>query len=398
MRKTLIAVTALVLLGAYQVPAQAAPPDAPADVQISWADVAKKTVKLTWKDSGEKNYFDYEIDGADAGDDGAESAQAVSPWFDTARPAVPSLTDATPLADGSLRLNWSLAAVPADTTPNDPLDLGPASETVGPGIWPQGGSPKAERFPRPAGSTTGVVPPRPRPFPVRVYAQNEWAQVSSKQSVTFAVMALSIKVPAVADFGRLMYPGGTAGAQNCLTVSPTCGLDTGAGIVVTMQRRADATKPWNYAGRYLEQGDGIEAYTAPTGGQQYRYYLPTWKYFFQNDWTVTSPVSTTARYSATQAHFVVAGFNTLTAQVGQILRTTVEVRPAGAVKASLQWYDGKVWHHAAYIPLTKGKGTLNVKAAGRGTTRYWRVAVPKMTYNGLPIVTTGSRAFKLTVR
>ncbi|WP_040454773.1 hypothetical protein, partial [Kribbella catacumbae] len=37
-------------------------------------------------------------------------------------------------------------------------------------------------------------------------------------------------------------------------------------------------------------------------------------------------------------------------------------------------------------PLTKGKGTFSFKAAGRGTTRYWRVAVPKMSYYGKPIV------------
>ncbi|WP_026163714.1 hypothetical protein, partial [Kribbella catacumbae] len=60
--------------------------------------------------------------------------------------------------------------------------------------------------------------------------------------------------------------------------------------------------------------------------------------------------------------------------------------PAGTVKAGLQWYDGKAWRHSTYIPLTKGKGTFSFKAAGRGTTRYWRVAVPKMSYYGKPIV------------
>ncbi|MDX6263533.1 MAG: hypothetical protein QOH84_5221 [Kribbellaceae bacterium] len=92
------------------------------------------------------------------------------------------------------------------------------------------------------------------------------------------------------------------------------------------------------------------------------------------------------------------GFNTFTAKVGQLVKATVDVQPAGTVKADLQWYDGKAWHHSAYIALTKGKGTLNLKASGRGTTRSWRVVVPKMSMNGLPIVATASRAFKLTVR
>jgi hypothetical protein len=50
------------------------------------------------------------------------------------------------------------------------------------------------------------------------------------------------------------------------------------------------------------------------------------------------------------------------------------------------------------VPITKGKGVLYVRAAGRGTTTTYRIAVPGMTYYGLPIQTTGSRAFKLTVR
>ena len=68
------------------------------------------------------------------------------------------------------------------------------------------------------------------------------------------------------------------------------------------------------------------------------------------------------------------------------------------MKADLQWYDGKVWRHSTYVPLTKGTGTFSFKAAGRGTTRSWRVIVPKMTMNGLPIVATTSGTFKLTVR
>jgi hypothetical protein len=41
---------------------------------------------------------------------------------------------------------------------------------------------------------------------------------------------------------------------------------------------------------------------------------------------------------------------------------------------------------------------MYVRAAGRGTTTQYRVAVLGMTYYGLPIQTTGSRSFTLTVR
>jgi hypothetical protein len=50
------------------------------------------------------------------------------------------------------------------------------------------------------------------------------------------------------------------------------------------------------------------------------------------------------------------------------------------------------------VPIAKGKAVRYVRAAGRGTTTYYRVAVPQMTYYGLPIVSTGSKAFTLTVR
>jgi hypothetical protein len=50
------------------------------------------------------------------------------------------------------------------------------------------------------------------------------------------------------------------------------------------------------------------------------------------------------------------------------------------------------------VPVAKGKATMSIRAAVRDTTRYYRVAVPGMTYYGLPIQTTGSRSFTLTVR
>ncbi|MEU4395127.1 hypothetical protein [Kribbella sp. NPDC023855] len=50
------------------------------------------------------------------------------------------------------------------------------------------------------------------------------------------------------------------------------------------------------------------------------------------------------------------------------------------------------------IALVNGKGTVSFKASGRGTTKNWRIAVPAMTYNGLPIAATVSRTFPLSVR
>jgi hypothetical protein len=41
---------------------------------------------------------------------------------------------------------------------------------------------------------------------------------------------------------------------------------------------------------------------------------------------------------------------------------------------------------------------LSFKASGRGTKRYWRVAIPQLTWYGKTIVPTTSQPFPLTVR
>lgn len=93
-----------------------------------------------------------------------------------------------------------------------------------------------------------------------------------------------------------------------------------------------------------------------------------------------------------------AGFNVTTARVGQMVKLSVDVRPGGTVRGALQRWDGKSWRSVLAVPVSKGKAVVYVRAAGRGTTTTYRVAVPGMTYYGLPIRTTGSRSFTLTVR
>jgi hypothetical protein len=430
MRKTLIVGTAAVMLAISQLPAQAAAPDAPTDLQLSWSETARGEIQVRWKDNGEANRVYRLYEGSDtpmllarsgvAGTNeklvltsfftsdrtsrimvttvdaaGVESPATSSPAFDSFRPPEPVLTGADPLPDQSLRLTWTQAAIPADTTPGDPLDRPLDESTVGPAIWwTQTDAAKTELFPKPVGTTTAAVPPRPRPYPTMIIATNEWGTTSSDRSVTFATMALSLTVPATNRFSMGMSMTGIVGAQDCGPTLPTCRKEYS--VLMTLQARADATKPWTYFGRYSGGGQYHNSANVH-GSQQYRLVVPTWKDLSDPYWTVTSPVTTTARYSATQATFSTAWFNKHSAKAGEVVKVAVSVHPEGTVRADLQWWDGKVWHHGAYIPLTKGKGALNIKASGRGTTRSWRVVVPKMTYNGLPILATGSRAFKLTV-
>ncbi|MEV8378591.1 hypothetical protein AB0P21_37980 [Kribbella sp. NPDC056861] len=274
--------------------------------------------------------------------------------------------------------------------PHDPLDRTSADEQVVPTIEPPSGS--AEQFPVPTEAKSTTIPPRPRPYRVALRSQNEWGTTVAQYQSTARVTTLttSFALPAVGQY--LSTIPFTAGVG-----SPECfGIRCGYGPVY-LQARADSTKPWATIGTYGGGGPDFAGNLGVYGGRQYRLFVPAWSYS-SSEFLVAPPISTSARYSAAQAKFAVVGFNTATAKVGQVVKTTVSVLPAGSVKASLQWYDGKVWHHSTYIQLTKGKGTFSFKAAGRGTTRYWRVTVPKMTMNGLPILATPSRSFKLAVR
>jgi hypothetical protein len=425
MRKTIAATTAaLILLGGTQLPASAAA-DAPTELQVGWADAAAGKFKITWQDSGEANRVKLEYEDSDpavwlavpkAGEPneylgqgvrlrpnkvarivvvnldetGVESAAARSPWFDTNRPGVAELMTAGVLADGSVRMTWVREPAVQDTTLKDPLDQPSTNEHVVPAIHPQSGP--VESFPVPTEAKTATVPPRPRPYSIRVSAQNEWGSVVADYDSTIEVTTLTatLGIPAVGQYLSTVKFSAEVGSPECFGV--TCGYGP-----VYLQARADATKPWATIGKYNAEPPKFSAAIGVYGGRQYRLYVPAWHYY-SSDLRVAPAFYTAPRYSAAQAKYSVVGFNTTTAKVGQLIKATVNLLPAGSVKANLQWYDGKVWHHAAYIPLTKGKGTLSLKASGRGTTRSWRVTVPAMSMNGLPILATTSRTFKLAVR
>ncbi|WP_405071017.1 hypothetical protein OG558_16245 [Kribbella sp. NBC_01510] len=87
------------------------------------------------------------------------------------------------------------------------------------------------------------------------------------------------------------------------------------------------------------------------------------------NWSQAS--STSARSSKTLAKFDVAGFNLTSAQVGQMVKLTVGVRPAGTVKGALQRWDGKYWRSVLAVPVTKGKAVMYVRGVGRRRTTVW---------------------------
>ncbi|MFK4084269.1 hypothetical protein ACI2LF_09195 [Kribbella sp. NPDC020789] len=433
-----IGTTALLLTAGLSTAAWAAAPEVPTDLQIGWADpAAPAKVRLTWKDNGEANQLRVEYQGSSVprhlvqvpadqpndiartaaayfapnrvariqltavGADGVESAPVFSPWFDTSGPAAPTLTGATPRPDGSLEVSWVNAAAAEDTTPGDPLDL-PTDKTVGPVIWSPresaGGT--MEWFAAPAGTTTAVVPARPRPFPVRVAAQNEWGRQESKRRLVFSTMSIRYTfVPTTDEYSWSEPIQAAVSTPVCLPMTPGCKPRT-TGIPVTLEGRANAKQPWSYISRAATGSNGlVQVGTRARGGQEYRLNVPSWKNFpEQSEWIVATAASTSARLVKTRAYIATAGFSRSTAQVGQTVNLVADSRPWVTTKVTLQAWNGKTWRTARTVQLTNGKATVAIRAAGRGTKTRYRIAVPRLTVSGLPIEPTVSREFTLTVR
>ncbi len=433
MRKTLVAATAAAVLVAGQLPAQAAGPEAPTEVEIGWATTPGK-IQVRWKDGGQANRIRVQVQSTlkteelatttaaeanevliDSGsyglfswevlritvvatDAAGESAPGNSPWFDAILTQQPKLIDAGPTADLSLLTVWTNTAVPEDTTPNDPLDR-PASEAVvGPEIWyGWGQSHLVEAFWHPAGTTSALVPPRPRPYPVKIASRTEWGQPRSNRWIIFGLMNVGITLPATAVYGKPITVGGSAGILDCITGTPPCQPHTGPnGIPVTLQTRANATEPWAYVGRYLAHTIPIQGTITAVGTRQYRFYVPIQKNFpppgdNEDGGTVTAPASSSVRTVTTQADFVTAQFDKSTAQVGEMVTASVYVRPAGTDTAACSTRRPGLAHVDVHPAVQRGR-QASFKAAGRGTTRNWRITTPQLTYNGQPIVATISKA------
>lgn len=216
-------------------------------------------------------------------------------------------------------------------------------------------------------------------------------------------MTTSLQLPASATYGTGIPFTGVAGVRTCHDPFLNCQDPVNLylpnpGIQTELQARRDATQPWKTIGRYSNQELKFTGNFRIYGGSQYRLYVPAWSHLKDKELTVAPAISTSPRTVAVQAKFLAAGFNTSTALVSQPVKATVSILPATTGKAALQWYDGARWRTSSYISLVNGKGATTFKAAGRGTTHSWRVVTPVLTNNGLTIVATTSRTFKLSVR
>jgi hypothetical protein len=413
-----VAASAVVLTAGLQAPAWAAAPAT--DFELAWQG---KQLHLSWKDDGGQNivlveYADMQeepflFENQPAGGpneitkipslyssdkarfilrtvaaDGS-SEDTLSPWFDTRRPAAPTLQDATLGTNLTTQLTWKQAAAVEDKTPGDPLDV-PGGETV-----TAQASGTGTLYPFAAGTTSGTIPAQARPTAIALMGWNEWGGGSSATKIVrLGTLGAGITVPASAVYGARL------GIKSTLDLFTSQGREERAsGIKVELQARGKTADAWKTYGRYA--GNTMTAFDteiAAQGNRQYRLFVPARKVVSGNVIVLTPATSTSAKSSKTVVKFASAGFSPATARVGTRVTLSAKIQPASTVKGRLQFWDGKSWLDASPVQFTKGVfSERGGPETERGSARF-RITVPAVTVNGLTVSAATSSAFTLTIR
>ncbi|MFF1817092.1 hypothetical protein ACFVWG_07335 [Kribbella sp. NPDC058245] len=421
MRKTLATTAAVVLLTAgLSGTAWAAAPDAPTDVQVSWADNGK--VRVTWKDNGEANrilavYPDtgylvaettasasnevflnpssfeagnqVRISVRSVGADQTYSEPAHSPLFDTHRVPKLVINRAESLSTTSVRVWWQRDTF-VDETPNDPLDQ-PAGTWVKATVTGPAAGQQTEYVVR--GVTTADVPVRRGPLTIKLSTGSEWGPTPAGeyQTVRVGTMSATSKLSPPARFTATNWD------SKLLATFPE--IIRNEVFEVEVQARPNSSSPWKKVSRNGGQIDGKLFFTSAgaAGAQEYRLWVPAGFLYRDDVILLTPPASTAAQFVRKYAE-IGTSYAADTARVGVTVHRKIIVSPALPLKAALQKWDGKQWRYVRAVQLdSKGKADLAIRAAGRGTIQKYRIATPAVKVNGLPVEFTTSQTFTLKV-
>ncbi|GAB3937479.1 hypothetical protein GCM10029976_050570 [Kribbella albertanoniae] len=429
MRKYAVLAASVVLLsGGMIAPAWAERPPEPTGVQVSWAG---DQIRVTWLDQGEANVVWgfaagretvlARVAAADANEvlvpassfpassraqimvgaidaEGNESAlRGYSRTFDTLRPARPDMRHPQMRPDSSVELVWAQGTVD-DENPGDPLDRTDATwlkaTVAGPGTAQQ-------HYPMPLDDNQYfAVPAPPQLSTITISSGNEWGtSAQTGPRVRVGITRVDAPVNPTKVFGAHAVPMATVHRFLC-----ACAEDLNpeiAGVGVDLQARPNSSAPWQVVksnagpvNTAIDLSDGL------VGSRQYRVWVPenSWYSNVNKQYEVMRPLSTAPRTSLTLSNFVKTGFVPSTAPVSATVKLNVEARPLVDKLAALQRWDGKQWRYVRDIKLIHGAASIPIRAAGRGTTTKYRILVPRIIYKGLPIETTTSKPFTLTVR
>ncbi|MFF1817093.1 hypothetical protein ACFVWG_07340 [Kribbella sp. NPDC058245] len=418
MRKyAVLAASAVLMTAGLATPAWAAS-EAPTDVQLSWDD---GKIRVTWNDDGAANSiravyprtgtsvivggriegetnelvltpgklrFDEDqvqitVASGPAGNWGTPTASAA---FDTRRPASPDVYDAELLADRSVRVRWR-PTVAEDKTPGDPLDG--AADVFEARVEKRYGGDPLGTYPVANGVTSVTVPAQSQLATIDIFTRNNWGELYPTGRAVYAgTLKVGIAVPAQGIF-----------SERLKIESTLVGTSENIDFPVELQARPTSTAVWKTVGRYTGGTQvAFETGIASLGGRQYRLWVPARKKIGGSAIELVPAGSTSAKSSQTMTRFAVAGFTRSTVQVGVTVNLSVKIQPGLTVRGTLQHWANGAWRTGPAVQIKNGTALVPFKAAGRGTTTRYRVTVPKLGYNGLPLAASVSKTFTLTVR
>ncbi|GAA1705340.1 hypothetical protein GCM10009745_61230 [Kribbella yunnanensis] len=420
MRKYAVLATSAVLLTAgLATPAWAAA-EAPTDVRLAWDD---GKIRVTWNDDGSANSIRavYPRTGASviiggriegetnelvfspgkltidedqvqitvaSGTSSSWGTPTASASFDTRRPVSPDVYDAELLADRSVRVRWR-PTVGADKTPGDPLDRPAAEDWFEARVEKRYGGDPLGTYPVAAGVTSVTVPAQSQLTTVDILTGNGWGQLYPTGRAVYAgTLRAGIAVPAQGTF-----------SERLKIESTLVGTSENTEFPVQLQARATSSAAWKTVGRYTANTQvPFDTGIASLGGRQYRLWVPALKKIGRGAIQLVPAGSTSAKSSQTMTRFAVAGFTRSTVQVGVTVNLSVKIQPGLTVRGTLQRWANGAWRTGPAVQIKNGTALVPFKAAGRGTTTRYRVTVPKLSYNGLPLAPSVSKTFTLTVR
>jgi hypothetical protein len=405
---------------------------APTAVTVGWADKARQSVKVSWKDSGEApnkiliegvvtaapntvhyvpasapntltlpattfppngNYRVAVSVGTSEG--GTTSKAGLSPMFDTDGPARPVVTSVTAdPGNNGVVVRWRTQPESEDFTPGDPLDV-PREQQLFAGSVGVSGKPMRQ-LGKPSSATYAVLRNVRPPYRFQLRSTNEWGAIQAGH-VNADVAALQTWIPGLAAYGRSSPVRGRVTQQRVVCGGTTCSRQTvtTGGLPIVVQARERNGAPWRGVGRTTTRDSGYFYVTvASPGTRQYRVVAPTTS---MGSLALLGSISKPA-VTTTKARLIVAGFRGGNVKRrGEGATAYLSIAPAVNGRAMLQFWSGRAWGNTGWVPVRAGVASKTFGATRPGVTGY-RWVVPSLVYGGRPVVGVHTGSFVLVTR
>ncbi|MFC0626947.1 hypothetical protein [Kribbella deserti] len=320
---------------------------------------------------------------------GSLSKPGHSPMFDTDGPVEPVVTGVTRSGNAVL-VRWRAGSRTVDYTPGDPLDLPAGRQLFSPAVGQAG---KALRIlGRNTSATQRLITNVRPPYRFQVMAANEWGTTWGAV-VTADTTAIKAQIPGTAAYGASTLVRGQVTQNRLVCQTSKCGVQpvpAEAGILVVLHARDRMSAPWRAVGRTRTKPGGFYFISVPSPGtRMYRAVAPT---SIRSAAQVAVGSTSTAKVTRTRVRLIAAGFaGGNVKRRGQAALAMVSFAPAINGRAMLQYWNGRAWSNAGWVPVRAGRAVKQFGATRPGVAGY-RYVIPPLVHAGRPIegVATGS--------